>query len=82
MKQYPEYKCIWIPNIDTEYCDIRTKDIHSFSCGYGWFIQLGRHQMKQYAKYIIAGWFDLMGIENGVNYIRFNRASCTTGHRS
>lgn len=38
---YPEYKTIFIPNIDTEYCDIKTKDLHCFSCEYGWFIVLG-----------------------------------------
>lgn len=31
----------------------------------------------KYNRYLICGWFDLMGIENGVNYMRFNRASCT-----
>ena len=32
---------------------------------------------RSYPRYIIAGWFDLLGIENGVQYIRYNRASCT-----
>lgn len=40
MKHFHEYKTIWIPNIDTDYCDIKTRDIHSFSLGYGWFIEL------------------------------------------
>lgn len=35
----------------------------------------------KYKRYIIAGWFDLMGIENGVQYIRFNQASCTLTKR-
>jgi len=32
--------------------------------------------MRHYPKYIIAGWFDIMGILNGVEYIRFNQATC------
>lgn len=33
--------------------------------------------MVKFKRYIIAGWFDLMGIETGVNYMRFNQTVCS-----
>ena len=33
--------------------------------------------MKQFKRYLIAGWFDLMGIEAGVAYMRDYGACCT-----